>query len=128
MNFKCKRNDCGQLFDSENNIIKHLKNDHGMKEKSHEFICIINNDCKKQYLLVKSLRNHAKKCMDTRYVLEFNVHFIVIFTSSSKTFKRCILCRPPTIDTHHDIHISADIETDTLNATNSNEADVILIF
>lgn len=126
MNFKCKRNDCGQLFDLENDIIKHLKKDHGMKENSHEFLCIINNDCQKQYLLVKSLRNHAKKCIVTRYVLEFRAYFIFILESSFKTFERCFLYRPPTNDTHHDSFISADIEIDAMNATNSNQSDVIL--
>lgn len=68
MNFKCKQSQCGRLFDSANGIIKHFKVDHNMKEKSHEFPCIMNNECNKLYLLVKSVKNHAKTCIIARYV------------------------------------------------------------
>lgn len=84
MNFKCKKSECGRLFDSDIEIIKHFKVDHNMKENSHEFPCIINNDCKKQYLFVKSVKGHSKKCLNTWYVLEINVHFIINFATCSE--------------------------------------------
>lgn len=124
MNFKCKQSQCERLFDSDNEIIEHFKVDHNMKEKSHEFPCIINNDCKKQYLLVKSVKNHAKKCIITRYVFDVSVCFILKFASCSKIFKRCILFRPPIIDAHQDILESVDTEVDT---TQYNRSDVIFL-
>lgn len=73
MNFKCKVQNaectgiiCGQLLSTENETLNHFKVCHKLKEKTHEFPCFINNDCEKQYLTLKGLKNHAKKCLESR--------------------------------------------------------------
>lgn len=75
MEFKCKVQDpkCGQLFSTEHEILNHFKIFHKMKETTHEFPCHKNNECKKQFLRLKSLKNHASKCVVSRYVLSFKL-------------------------------------------------------
>lgn len=81
MNFKCKINnpECGQLFSTEDGIFHHFKNDHKLPESKDEFPCPINNDCQKQYLQVRSARNHAKKCIAKKYVLLEWIFWIRVF-------------------------------------------------
>lgn len=73
MKFKCKVQNpkCGQLFSSEQEILNHFKIFHHMKQKTHEFPCVVNNDCEKQFLTLSGLRNHVKKCVVSRYVSIF---------------------------------------------------------
>lgn len=74
MDFKCKVQNfecsgitcCGQLFSSENETLNHLKVSHKLKERTHEFPCFVNNDCEKQYLTLKGLKSHLKKCIVSR--------------------------------------------------------------
>lgn len=83
MNFKCKQLGCGKLFGDEKLILQHFKIDHKMKQETHEFPCIINNDCTKQYLLLKSVKNHAKTCIvANKYVLReklVSLKFVIMF-------------------------------------------------
>lgn len=61
MKFKCKI--CEKQFDTEEKVLMHFKSIHGLKQNTHEFPCIINNSCEKQYLTIKGLRQHTKKCI-----------------------------------------------------------------
>lgn len=61
MNFKCKM--CEQLFELEFQVINHYKLFHNLKEKIDEFPCVINNSCEKQYLTIRGLKGHIKKCL-----------------------------------------------------------------
>lgn len=71
MNYKCNVSpECGQQFSDELRVIQHFKNEHRLEEKQNEFPCYINNTCPKQYLTLKGLKNHAKKCLLSRYVLK----------------------------------------------------------
>lgn len=70
MDFKCKINssECGELFSTESEIFNHFKKIHKLKESNDEFPCPVNNNCKKQYLQVRSAKTHAKKCILMRYM------------------------------------------------------------
>lgn len=76
MNFKCKvsiscDHPCTQTFSTMPQIINHFKIFHEMKEGTHEFPCVMNNCCSKQFLTFSGLRAHAKKCISSGYVLNF---------------------------------------------------------
>lgn len=70
MKFKCKVNspECGEPFSTESDIFNHFKKVHKLKESNDEFPCPVNNNCDKQYLQVRSAKNHAKKCVPIRYI------------------------------------------------------------
>lgn len=63
MKFKCKVCPSEHQFNTEKEVLTHFKSIHRLTEKSHEFPCIMNNSCQKQYLTIKGLKQHAKNCI-----------------------------------------------------------------
>lgn len=61
MRFKCYI--CEKLFENAIDIIRHMKQSHGIKEGADEIQCLVNNHCKKTYITVKGLKQHMKKCV-----------------------------------------------------------------
>lgn len=60
MDYKCVF--CETFFEQINESIEHLKICHSFEEGKHEFPCLINNYCCKQYITIKGLKQHMKKC------------------------------------------------------------------
>lgn len=67
MDFKCKI--CTQLFEKKTEVLDHFKIKHNLKGKEHEFPCIVNNSCEKQYLTIHGLKGHVKKCLSNKKLL-----------------------------------------------------------
>lgn len=59
MDFKCF--ECEEKFSNAKYCIDHLKNIHKYVDGTNEFICIVNNDCQKSFLSLKTLKVHIKK-------------------------------------------------------------------
>lgn len=78
MEFKCKVNspECGELFSTECEVFNHFKIVHKLKERNDEFPCPKNNNCDKQFLQVRSAKNHAKKCISMRYEFFAMISFV----------------------------------------------------
>lgn len=66
MDYKCRL--CSTTFEDLNEIIKHLKSTHEVKEKRGKIQCCVNRiSCQNYYFTFSGLRNHAKQCIKTRY-------------------------------------------------------------
>lgn len=64
--YKCRF--CPTIFDGLNEIIKHLKNAHDVKEKKGKIHCCVNRtSCPSYFFSFSGLKNHVKKCVETRY-------------------------------------------------------------
>lgn len=61
MNYKCFS--CTICAESVDDCLKHLREVHKCIDGINEFTCLVNNDCNKSYLSVKSLKAHMKICV-----------------------------------------------------------------
>lgn len=59
MQYKCFL--CGDNFEHLENCLLHLKNFHNYVDGVNEFTCIVNNQCSRSFLSIKSLKVHMKK-------------------------------------------------------------------
>lgn len=65
MDYKCTF--CQTIFDNLNEVIKHLKNIHKVKEKKNRIKCCVNRkSCPYYYFTFSGLRNHVKECIQNR--------------------------------------------------------------
>lgn len=66
MNFECFV--CYEKFANEDSTIKHLQQQHKIKDHTSELKCLVNFVfCGKKFLTYSGLRKHLKSCSKTKY-------------------------------------------------------------
>lgn len=59
MQYKCFL--CSNTFETVENCLLHLKISHNYVDGINEFVCVVNNQCSRSFLTIKSLKVHMKK-------------------------------------------------------------------
>lgn len=64
--YKCRF--CATVFNDLNEITKHLKSAHNVKQGKGKIYCCVNrSSCPSYFLSFSGLKNHVNKCAKTRY-------------------------------------------------------------
>lgn len=74
--FKCFL--CHKYFSDETNIVKHLKINHNIKDRTINLKCAVNSDCKEVYTTFKCFKNHILKCKPKQVCIWFRYTFQMI--------------------------------------------------